>query len=338
MVHPNLFDFATSELSQDAFFCWLLAWADARYSQEDPALHRAGRSLLNALLAKHDERLSETSSVQIKQQHYRADIVAEIDNRLVLLIEDKIHALLHGNQLERYRVILTEQFPHCKVLPTFVRTGDQSGYTEIEAAGYRPFLRQDLLHVLRTERRAGLTNAIFIDFLEQLEKREALVHSYADRPIRDWFRDSWIGFYKQLQLELPGLSWDYVPNPSGGFLGAWWYFKKWEDCDVYLQLEQGPLCFKISVTDKSRASDMRDRWHKELIAAAKRLTQSLPLVRPKRFGRGWTMTVALVEPSAWMVETSDRLLDMVGTLSNLRVAEQLLEAARLSTLMTQSKQ
>jgi hypothetical protein len=70
MARPNLFDFATSELSQDAFFCWLLAWADARYSEQDPALHRTGRSLLNALLAKHGEKLNETSSVDIKQQHY----------------------------------------------------------------------------------------------------------------------------------------------------------------------------------------------------------------------------------------------------------------------------
>nr|WP_260390277.1 hypothetical protein [Ornithobacterium rhinotracheale] len=27
---PNLFQYATSELSQDAFLCWLIAWADAR--------------------------------------------------------------------------------------------------------------------------------------------------------------------------------------------------------------------------------------------------------------------------------------------------------------------
>ena len=26
---PNLFDFATKELSQDAVICWLIAWADA---------------------------------------------------------------------------------------------------------------------------------------------------------------------------------------------------------------------------------------------------------------------------------------------------------------------
>ena len=27
MALPNLFHYATSELSQDAFLCWMLAWA-----------------------------------------------------------------------------------------------------------------------------------------------------------------------------------------------------------------------------------------------------------------------------------------------------------------------
>jgi hypothetical protein len=186
--------------------------------------------------------------------------------------------------------------------------------------------------VLRAERRAGVTNAIFLDFLEHLEELEEAVQSYSNRPIGDWSWESWKGFYKQLQLEILGLGWDYVPNQSGGFLGAWWHSKKWQDCDVYLQIEQGPLCFKISVPDKSRASDMRDGLHKELMEATKRLTQSLPLKRPKRFGSGWTMTVAVVEPSAWMVKSCSGSLDIVGTMNNLRIAEQLLEAALISTL------
>jgi len=245
MPHPNLFQFATSELSQDAFLSWLLAWADIRCSEKDPTLHRAGRSFLNALLEMHGEILNETSNVELHQQYQGADIVAVIDGRQVLLIEDKVHAGLHSDQLDRYRTILTEGFPHCKVLPCFVKTGDQSDYAEIEAAGYRLFLRKDLLNVLRTERRAGVTNAIFLDFLQHLEELEEAVLSYTNRPIGDWSWESWKGFYKQLQLEISGLRWDYVPNPSGGFLGAWWYWKKWRDCDVYLQIEQGPLCSRL---------------------------------------------------------------------------------------------
>ena len=36
---PNLFTYATAELLQDAFLCWLLAWADPSYRATDPTLH-----------------------------------------------------------------------------------------------------------------------------------------------------------------------------------------------------------------------------------------------------------------------------------------------------------
>lgn len=32
MTKPNIFNFATSELSQDAFICWIISWFD--YPQE----------------------------------------------------------------------------------------------------------------------------------------------------------------------------------------------------------------------------------------------------------------------------------------------------------------
>ena len=41
---PNLFDFATSELSHDAFIAWLLSWADPAF--EDEPLHSFSRSVL----------------------------------------------------------------------------------------------------------------------------------------------------------------------------------------------------------------------------------------------------------------------------------------------------
>jgi hypothetical protein len=36
---PNLFEFATTELSQDAVLAWLLARADQQYNSTDPRLH-----------------------------------------------------------------------------------------------------------------------------------------------------------------------------------------------------------------------------------------------------------------------------------------------------------
>ena len=59
MCRPNLFDYATKELSQDAVICWLIAWAQTEPTDErDRMLRDLGRSFVDALLAKHDAKLS----------------------------------------------------------------------------------------------------------------------------------------------------------------------------------------------------------------------------------------------------------------------------------------
>ena len=37
---PNLFDYATSELSQDAILAWLIQWADEQFLETDKHLNQ----------------------------------------------------------------------------------------------------------------------------------------------------------------------------------------------------------------------------------------------------------------------------------------------------------
>ena len=54
MPRPNLFDYATKELSQDAVICWLLKWSGAQAEEaSDHGLQELGRAFVQALLAKH---------------------------------------------------------------------------------------------------------------------------------------------------------------------------------------------------------------------------------------------------------------------------------------------
>jgi len=182
---PNLFDYATKELSQDAFLCWLLAWADEECRDADSTLHALGLSLLNRVLGLHGKAQRECVTVRVHRQLLRADIVAEVGSDTVLLIEDKVHAGLHGDQLERYRREMEKEFGGRELLPVFVKTGDQSSYEEAERSGYRLLLREHILDLLRPWR-DRTSNAIFADFLANLESREALVKSYATTPVAQW--------------------------------------------------------------------------------------------------------------------------------------------------------
>ena len=46
--NPCLFDYATSELSQDAFLAWLLKWSDDDFSG---SVHDFSRELLSGMLS-----------------------------------------------------------------------------------------------------------------------------------------------------------------------------------------------------------------------------------------------------------------------------------------------
>ena len=88
MNPPNLFHFTTSEPAQNAFLSWLLAWADSRWKNLDSDLHRLGVRFVSALLALHDKKLLMNGSltVRVERQVSRADIVAEINNAIIIAI------------------------------------------------------------------------------------------------------------------------------------------------------------------------------------------------------------------------------------------------------------
>ncbi len=106
-VRPNLFRRATKELSQDAVICWLIDWAGFPQSEnaDDEKLRRCGRAFLDALFAKWKDwpvELGPDIRTEVCQQEQGIDVLARVDGRYVLLIEDKTGTRPHDEQLKRY--------------------------------------------------------------------------------------------------------------------------------------------------------------------------------------------------------------------------------------------
>ena len=80
MNRPNLFQIATSELSQDAFFTWLMLWADPSNIQEDPTLCAIGQDFVRLLLGKSRDcnDIMEIDKVVVDSQNvFHVRIVAQ---------------------------------------------------------------------------------------------------------------------------------------------------------------------------------------------------------------------------------------------------------------------
>lgn len=73
---PNLFDYATSELSQDAFICWLLKWASSEFSAVNPKLNACGGKFVDALFARAGKTKPERfDSIEVKKQVDSIDVL-----------------------------------------------------------------------------------------------------------------------------------------------------------------------------------------------------------------------------------------------------------------------
>ena len=102
-VKHNLFAFATSELSQDAFFCWAL---DCLNRDEDSPLYGLGRSFWALLSGRKNDALPKIKGVVISRQFKHVDVLALVvySNRTIdaLVIEDKVNTSEHDDQIQTY--------------------------------------------------------------------------------------------------------------------------------------------------------------------------------------------------------------------------------------------
>ena len=151
-MKPNLFQYATSELSQDAILCWLLSWADNKHKGDDPVLHEFGRHFMNSIYERTREKdLGNYQSIEIHQQDGGIDILCLINRNTALIIEDKVGSKQHSDQLTSYKEhVIQKGFPSDKILSVYLQTRDQSDYGEVLKHGYCVYERRDLLKVLES--------------------------------------------------------------------------------------------------------------------------------------------------------------------------------------------
>lgn len=341
---PNIFNYATKELSQDAVICWLIDWAGRQDVQdkEDKDLRECGRRFVKALLAEHGASLAPDNEeeIKIRQQDHSIDVLARINGQ-VLLIEDKTSTSDHSKQLKRYYDAVVEgktglgEVHEEDLYPIFLKTGNQSRAEEkrIEESvetgkGYKVFNRKEFLEKALNGYEGS--NPILTDFRTYLQEWEDDANSFKDWKKGEstkWSWNAWEGFFRHLEEKLVNCGWwGYVPNPRGGFRGLCWSVNKIEGGEMKLQLEIVPgepdmqkLCFKVGVGNKEDRGAMKDKWRK-LVRDAGGEAVELPRTRS-----GWTMTIALwKEP--WLA-FSDGTLDLNKTVANLKKAEAVLAKA-----------
>lgn len=296
MKKNNLFLYATSELSQDAFICWLMNFAHKDHLSEDSALTDCAKELLSKII-KTGEELVVTC---ITKQYKNIDVLVQVNNKYNIIIEDKTFTSQHGNQINRYRKTLEDE-GRKSIICVYYKIVEQA----YEEKADLNIGRQDLLKIF-SNYIDKTQNSIFKDYYEYLLSIDEDVNSYKNTKIEAWRRDynhAYKGFFTHLikdgiiQTDR-GCNWDYVPNQSAGFWGLWWYFLKGEELDscnltedyieeLYLQIEDNVIAVKMTGNTENASAV---RW-----SLYDYFSSRIPGFKKKSFRKGKWMTVGYIE-------------------------------------------
>ena len=200
MQVPNLFDYAASELSQDAFICWLIKMNDCVGHE----LQSASKEFI-ALLCRigSDDKNIEAIDIGklLKPKKYpekqyplqqfglkkygKMDIffMAEVRNKSTskmietcFIIEDKVHTHPHSEQLKKYVEYIQKIKPNYPIVKVYYKTGYIFDNDNIECKGRN------------SEFEYGILDYIIINkYLLSIKTNDSIFISYRDYIQRKFF-------------------------------------------------------------------------------------------------------------------------------------------------------
>lgn len=317
-MRPNIFDIATKELSQDAFITWLLKFADDNYRETDSRLNECGKEFVKQLIKKQIPDFKEIiTTVEAGRQWENIDIWAKVNDNYLIIIEDKTNSSQHGDQLLRYKEFAERwcnQNKFEKPICIYLKTGNESLHNlgQVEKNGFYTYSRSEIIELLK--KYGDISNNIFKDFHERLKRLEDVNNEFERKALKDWNSNDWQGFYQYLETatiaETKIANWGYANNPSGGVWYALFKWEYWKGYPVYLQVEQGKLCFKI-VTDPNQVkmpenttkAEIRNQFYHLIMEKSR--DKGLNIRKPDRFGNGNYMTVAVVNRKNWLGQDNE---------------------------------
>lgn len=276
----NLFTYATSELSQDAFICWLASYA-LEGAQCDFALQECAKEMVTMFVPELCGQ--EYTLTEVQRQVHHVDVLLTVqtsEGSYKIIVEDKTYTKEHNNQLKNYLDVIKKNNAGCIVRGVYYKTGFQCDMSTVEDAGYTIITRLQILQLM--EKYVSLTqNQIFLDYFEYWDNFQKETEQYRDLPVSQWGWKQVNGFYDHIKVSNflskrnLWMDYGYVANRNGGFYGLWAGINNHQICvngdtyELYLQIEtaiddqsSAQLCLKLSVVgsneDKAKIRATRD--------------------------------------------------------------------------------
>ncbi|MBR6356227.1 MAG: PD-(D/E)XK nuclease family protein [Alphaproteobacteria bacterium] len=265
MNQPNIFDYATSELSQDAVICYLLSFGQEQYKDDFPKEYSAAHNFLRKCGLIDENIIDIKHQYSIKGENSKSnkiDILVITDN-YILIIEDKTYTKEHSDQIIRYVKALKKDklSQNREIKVCYYKTGDYVYEYKTSNPSILPqenccsFKRKHIIDILKNN---CSDNLILKSYYLRLNSVEERIKSCDDTDIMTWNSEKWFDYlFKIMDGHLFDIGW--VHNQSGGFYGCWFDGYKVPSGEDYKQIEisfangktsRVKLCYKFSGENK----------------------------------------------------------------------------------------
>ena len=170
-LENNLFNYATGELSQDAFLCWLFSYA-IKGNNKDSKIKACAIDFLKEFVPELEKESEIFLSNPPERQIDKVDVLLTVNDKYKIIIEDKTYTSEHDDQLTRYRERIKEKFPAYIIVGIYFKTGFQSDRTTIKENNYKYFGLDSIYSVLDKHIKK-IDNDIFIDYYNYIKDFKA---------------------------------------------------------------------------------------------------------------------------------------------------------------------
>jgi hypothetical protein len=261
-MKPNIFSYATSELSQDAFFCWLLEWSKDEYAGEE--LNKISLDFINYILEKtNNEKIISINKIEIIRQEAKIDFYAKINNKLIILFEDKIGTQPHDNQLLRYRKYIENKYKNYHISYVYIKSGI-IWKKESEKISEANYLAIDIVEILKILKNTT-SNDIYYDYIQAIVLKQNTINSYNSLQFNEWRynNDTWLGFYAYLESKIDSSGTGFWAGGLKAWLGLEYYWKEYEpeiddEIDISLVMEKNMITIDAKTRDETNVKEHQE--------------------------------------------------------------------------------
>jgi len=231
----NIFKYATSELSNDAFLCWLFSISKDGNSNKNPIEYRVSQGYLNEFCKYKGKIIVNNDEKDIVRQEGKIDVLikGKYDNgeEFILTIENKTSSEEHSNQLKRYKNYINKKYKRIKINNRhfiYYKNAFQGNIDKITKEGYSVFQIKEIFDLLNKYEAGKSKNDILKNYYDFIKEKKEEFFIFEKTNIDKWENKAFQGFFYYLlhkilekYKNMTHYGFGYHDNPSGGHLSLW---------------------------------------------------------------------------------------------------------------------